>query len=118
MTGGPGITKNERDVLIALSHGDTYDSIARSRRRHVQTVKAQANEAMRKLKARNAVEAVFLALSRGLIPREGDHPDCDSNGAYYRHVRRNEIPCPSSRAAHAARKKMNDELRKKRNEDG
>ena len=76
------LTDREREVLTLMARGLSVAETAQQLGLTAQTVKNHRANLFRKLGARNGMEAVFLALRRGLIDgaprtdgaRHGTHP--------------------------------------------
>lgn len=57
----------ERDVLVALSQGETLQSLAKQTGASISTIKNRLSRARTKLGAKTTIEAVVVATRRGLI---------------------------------------------------
>ena len=55
-----------------MAHGDTGEAIAARLGLSVETVRTHVRNAVRKLRARNRVHAIAIALARGDIELDGD----------------------------------------------
>jgi DNA-binding NarL/FixJ family response regulator len=61
------LTDREREILTLMAHGLSVKETAVRLSLSPQTVKNHRSQILKSLGARNGVEAVFLALQRGLI---------------------------------------------------
>lgn len=62
------LTRRENAMMCLIAEGDTYQEAAEGMGWTRETVNEMATRVRRKLKARNMAHAVYLAVSRGLIP--------------------------------------------------
>jgi DNA-binding NarL/FixJ family response regulator len=70
------LTNREREILTLMAHGLSVKETAVRLSLSPQTVKNHRSQILKSLGARNGVEAVFLALQRGLID-DGDGADVE-----------------------------------------
>jgi two-component system response regulator DesR len=61
------LTDREREILSLMAHGLSVKETAVRLSLSPQTVKNHRSQILKSLRARNGMEAVFLALQRGLI---------------------------------------------------
>jgi DNA-binding CsgD family transcriptional regulator len=66
----PGLSPSERDILADAANGMTVGETAISRSKSAETVKTQRHAILRKLGARNMVQAVGMAMGERAIAAE------------------------------------------------
>ena len=68
----PALSPREREILHLMAEGLTAEAVANELNVSVETVRTHVRNAIRKLQARNRVNAIALALQRGEIELGGD----------------------------------------------
>jgi DNA-binding NarL/FixJ family response regulator len=68
----PRLTPREREIVGLMAQGGTTDTIAAQLQLSVETVRTHVRNAIRKLRARNRVHAVAIALDRGEVALDPD----------------------------------------------
>ena len=72
----PSLSPREREIMHLMAEGLTADAIAEEISISVETVRTHVRNAIRKLRARNRVHAIAIALERGEI-KLTERPDDD-----------------------------------------
>jgi len=70
----PQLSPREREIMHLMAEGLTADTISNEIDISVETVRTHVRNAIRKLKARNRVHAIALALERGEISLDWPEP--------------------------------------------
>jgi DNA-binding NarL/FixJ family response regulator len=70
----PQLSPREREIMHLMAEGLTADAISEEIEISVETVRTHVRNAIRKLKARNRVHAIALALERGEISLDETPP--------------------------------------------
>jgi DNA-binding NarL/FixJ family response regulator len=70
----PQLSPREREIMHLMAEGLTAEAIADEIEISVETVRTHVRNAIRKLKARNRVHAIALALERGEISLDDSQP--------------------------------------------
>jgi DNA-binding NarL/FixJ family response regulator len=62
------LTLREREVLLLIARGRTNSEVARELNLGIQTIKTHVSSILRKLQARDRVQAVIVAYEAGMVP--------------------------------------------------